>query len=82
MAKNIKRPIRFVARKNTDPVGTVTEWGAWRKGKKGIAKKTFPGTHAKKKTLTNKSTNTSPRRKLTQVCTWFLAQCAIIMVYW
>tara|TARA_Y100001973_G_C5189100_1_gene329731 strand:- start:496 stop:2328 length:1833 start_codon:yes stop_codon:yes gene_type:complete len=64
MAKNIKRPIRFVARKNTDPVGTVTEWGAWRKGKKGIAKKTFPGTHAKKKTLTNKSTNTSPQRKI------------------
>ena len=40
------------ANMSTDPVGTVTEWGAWRKGKKGIAKKTFPGTNAKKKTLT------------------------------
>ncbi len=52
------------ANTSTDPVGTVTEWGSWRKGKKGIAKKTFPGTNAKKKTLTNKSTNTSPQRKI------------------
>ena len=65
MAKNIKRPIRFVARKNTDPVGTVTEWGSWRKGKKGLVKKTFPGTYAKNKTLTNKSTNTVSYTHLT-----------------
>jgi hypothetical protein len=59
MAKKIKRPIRFIASKNTDPVGTITEYN-----KAGISKKTFPGTYGGKKTVANIPTKTSPQKKI------------------
>ena len=59
MAKKIKRPIRFIARKNADPVGTITEYN-----KAGLSKKTFPGTYGKKKSVTDIPTKTSPQKKI------------------
>lgn len=59
MAKKIKKPIKYTAKKNIDPVGTITEYN-----KAGISKKTFPGTYGKKKSVANIPTKTSPQKKI------------------
>tara|TARA_R110002020_G_scaffold108083_2_gene250719 strand:- start:654 stop:2666 length:2013 start_codon:yes stop_codon:yes gene_type:complete len=59
MAKKVKKPIKYTAKKNIDPVGTITEYN-----KAGISKKTFPGTYGKKKSVANIPTKTSPQKKI------------------